>query len=216
MKRYKLIPFVLVWLVFIAIILGTEFANKSLEFSLISEEPRKGGIECFDISETEKIAIGKNGINDKILVYDINGNYLYGYKFNTDGTFFVEWENELLNVYLVRGSTRVTLDSLGNIINRLDLSEEEFNTKLEKISSVEKERLGTKVKLEKGENFFSLLSTSYSKISASIDGGGKSIIYDGNTLVLIDSILHWVLVGGMFVAVVGYFVIAFIKYKSKK
>lgn len=89
-----------------------------VNISKFSMEPEKRPIECFDVNENGMIAIGtEDKIDKKVCIYSDDGNFQYGFRFKTYGSFGVEWDNELLNIYFVRSDVSVSINQAGEIKN---------------------------------------------------------------------------------------------------
>lgn len=112
MKIKKIIPSLLIITVllcgvaFNAFAMNTGFTTDDMELdeqqaflsninlSLVTEEPEKNAIDCFDVNDDGLIAIGSQNSTSKIIsVYTSDGAFKYGYKFDCDGSFGVEWDN---------------------------------------------------------------------------------------------------------------------------
>jgi len=82
---------------------------------LIDEPDSMKLFSCFDVNENGDFIIGINeSAEDKILVYDKHGNYLYGFVMYGSGTFGVEWDGNNVIVYRVRSDLAVWIDKYGN------------------------------------------------------------------------------------------------------
>ncbi|MBR5473491.1 MAG: hypothetical protein IKU82_05845, partial [Clostridia bacterium] len=93
---------------------------KNVNLSILYEEPEKSNIECFDVNNSQLIAIGQNRKDRKtICIYSKNGIFQYGYAFNCSGSFGVEWDNENLNIFFVRSSVIASVTPEGEIIDVL-------------------------------------------------------------------------------------------------
>lgn len=89
---------------------------KNADFSFLANEPAKRAIDCFSVNEKEEIAVGCSDHEYKtVCVYTNSGDFLYGYRFRDNGTFGVELKEDILYVYLVRGSLAVALEPNGQV-----------------------------------------------------------------------------------------------------
>lgn len=86
--------------------------------TVLAIEPEKVGIRCFDVNEQRRIAVGQNVSNqNRICVYDEEGNFLYGYSFSDfANSFDIEWDNDNINVYMHRSRLIFSVDPQGNIL----------------------------------------------------------------------------------------------------
>ncbi len=63
----------------------------NVKLSLITEEPEKQVITCFDVNDDGLVAVGSKDLTKKIvLVYDSAGTFQYGYTFDCSGSFGLE------------------------------------------------------------------------------------------------------------------------------
>lgn len=132
MKIKKIIPSLLIITVllcgvaFNAFAMNTGFTTDDMELdeqqaflsninlSLVTEEPEKNAIDCFDVNDDGLIAIGSQNSTGKIIsVYTSDGAFKYGYKFDCDGSFGVEWDNGNIIIYFVRSDIAASFDSAG-------------------------------------------------------------------------------------------------------
>ena len=100
----------------------------NIDVKLISSEPSKGGIYCFDVCEDGRIAIGYDN-KDVISVYSHDGDFLYGYSFDCSGKFYVLWEGEEICIFFIRSDVLMKLDSEGNCIDCLKVTDSAQNSK---------------------------------------------------------------------------------------
>ena len=72
----------------------------NVNISVLTEEPPKRAIECFDVNENGIIAIGSSNFKEKsICVYTNDGIFQYGYSFKCEGSFGIEMDEDILNIY---------------------------------------------------------------------------------------------------------------------
>ena len=74
------------------------------DISIITNGEIEEAIACFDVSERGTIAIGfDTQPRAKVYLYDANGNFLYGYEFNCEGSYGIEFVGDNLSIFFVRG-----------------------------------------------------------------------------------------------------------------
>ena len=170
--------------------------NIDLTF-LTTDDPRKGLIDSFDVSETGMVAISHNRIHgrDNIFVYNSEGEFQYGYSLDAAGMVWVEFDNDNLIIYFVRSEIVISVDSNGEVQSVLDtLDTEENEEHLKYLSYLREKMVGdTKYSLE-GFLF-------YTKVIATDASGEETVIYDATVEVLIDAsvIAGIFLIGGIYV-----------------
>lgn len=94
----------------------TEKFLDSTAITPLRKFPSAHHISCFDVNEDGNIAIVFKGMST-VAVLDNDGEFLYGFEIKTNGSLYVEWGTDCLNVIFVRGGTIVSLDEKGNILN---------------------------------------------------------------------------------------------------
>ena len=86
----------------------------TINLEVFSEEYLVSGIQCFDVREDGVYALAfGEGSNSRISVYDSDGSFQYGYKFNANGDFAVEFYEEAVAIYFSRGDILAVYDSMG-------------------------------------------------------------------------------------------------------
>ena len=95
----------------------TVSAETIIEIQMLDEEPEKAPITNFDISDELKLVVSSQSfLTNKIVVYNYEGDFLYGFIFEYDGKIGVEWkDNDRLTVYLIKSGKSITLDKNGVI-----------------------------------------------------------------------------------------------------
>ena len=147
-----------------------------LKLYLLTEEPPKDSIRCFDVNEAGVIALGLAGGSPTICVYD-QSVFQYGYRFVTPGDFELEWDGDHLLLYLVRGNIVVELTPQGKGVAIEEIQDIPTNKQYwRQLDTVDQCTVGDTVySLEKGIAFF---EPSYSQVIAVNAAGEKTILYD--------------------------------------
>lgn len=164
----------------------------NLKISLVLESSHQKSIECFDVNDDGMIALGHRNFNEaKISVYDSSGNFQYGYSFNYNALFGIEWNGEYLNIYLVRSNVLIVLDRDANIIDIVTVQNtmENDNYKNEYIFNNEKTVGETKYTLTNDMGIFNFVSVSYSQLVKTSSDGEEIVIYDVNSLPIITTLV---------------------------
>lgn len=181
----------------------------NLKISLIQEPSHPKSIECFDVNDHEMIALGHRTFNDAtISVYDSFGIFQYGYTFNYNALFGIEWNGEYLNIYLVRSNVLIVVDRDANIIDIVTVQNtmENDNYKNEYIFKNEKKVGETEYTLTNDMGIFNFVSVSYSQLVKTSSDGDVIVIYDANSLQIITT-LACVLCVCSFIALAIYTII---------
>ena len=153
----------------------------NISLTLLSVEPEKDEIDCFDVSAEGLIAIGTRGSDGaKILVYNENGEFQYGYSFQAGQAFAVAWEEANLVIYFARSDIAAGFDRNGNNIS---LTSVETNTQyydfwLDKIMSAQCVMNGKTYIARTGVGLLSFAATGYSQLAVIDSHGQESVLYD--------------------------------------
>lgn len=153
----------------------------NIEITLLETPPRKFGIKNFDVSGEGLIAIGSENTVEKIIaVYDPEGTFLYGYTFENDGTFRLQWVGENIFIQLIRSDLGVTVDRTGQILSIVNISDTmENNSYINHVLEAKKRTRGDSVfYLKDGNDSFDF---SYSQLVRVDDDGSEHILYDVST-----------------------------------
>ncbi len=157
---------------------------KYIKLSMITEEPRKIAIDCFDVNEKGEIAIGRSEYNNKtVCIYTSDGDFQYGYSFFSQGSFGVELNNDILLIYFVRSDIVIAVNPMGEIESILGIKNTiENNSYWNNFVHLTKRKIGdTEYTIRNDMGFFNLLASSYSQLVITDKNGNENIIYDVNS-----------------------------------
>ena len=169
----------------------------NLELCVIKEPPTKRAIKCFDVDSNGNIAIGSTVLlmERTVCIYDSNGAFLYGFRFKSYGAFGIEINDELLNIYLIRGDFVVTVDREGNLveIRKIPYSNNSRDYMENTVFAVRKTVGDAEYSVRNDQGPFNLISSTYSRLCVKTTDGSERILYDVNssqlTLKIIASIV---------------------------
>lgn len=157
--------------------------TENFSIKLITEEPSKKAVSCFDVNEQGLLAIGcGNNENKTICIYN-DGEFIYGYEFYSNGSFGIEWDNENLNIYFVRSDIIASVTKDGDIVevrmveNTLD-NNSYFNNYL---LSTEKVINNTNYVIKNDLGLFDTITRAYSKVVLVSQEQVETVIYDAST-----------------------------------
>ena len=94
---------------------------ESYGFAAWERDSRSRTIECFDVSEDNRIAVGwaqepTDGKKHHVSVFDGNMQPICGCEFTCYGSFVLFWDGELLAVHPLRGDAVFLLDSDSSVV----------------------------------------------------------------------------------------------------
>lgn len=151
----------------------------------INAETAKDSIECFDVNESGEIAIGSESHSSKIIsIYSTDGVFLYALEFETEGGFGLEWQDNGLNVYFVRGAIGINIDPQGNILDVFAIKDTMENNSYwnNVVFSSTRNVNGTVYKIDNDLGIFNFVQSSYSRLVKISPNGEKIVLYDvGNS-----------------------------------
>lgn len=75
-------------------------------------------IVSFDVSKSQNIIVGLN--NKQLILLNKNNKLLYHYKFNSSGSFYVQWKGENILLFLVRSSIIIEISPDGQLISMIE------------------------------------------------------------------------------------------------
>lgn len=158
---------------------------RSIDLVRLSEEPPLSGIACFDVRDDGMIAIGlDSGDRKTIGVYGPNGVFHDGYTFNCSGSYGIEWDQEQLLVYFVRGDIAMTIDLSGTVADIRSIPNTTENNHYWNHSvKLRKRVVGSSVYwLDNNPGILNALSGTYSQLKFRDDSGAEHIIYDASSV----------------------------------
>lgn len=179
--------------------------RKNTKITMLTNEPRKQGIECFDVNEKGIIAIGCGEYTNKtVSIYTTDGIFKYAYSFVCYGSFGVELDGEILTIYFMRSSIAVSVDTNGEIIDVVGISDTYDNYSYWDTSVwATKRSVGdTDYVVERDLGPYNLVVSSYSRLIVTDSTGSENIIYDVNSSMLVTLKVRLALFCGFFVLVI--------------
>lgn len=182
----------------------------------LSAEPEKSGFQCFDVNEQGMIAVGKMLSQDKVIcVYTSQGEFLYGYTFNCNQSFCVEWDKQNINVYFFRSDVIISLDSDGNILDIKSVQNTmDNNSHRNSLMDSRTRTVGNTTYIIRNDmGVLNWIALSYSQIVTIDSTGTESIIYDVNSMQLKKTIASIILIYLFVCFVVGGIILQFIKLR---
>lgn len=179
-----------------------------LDIELLTTEPERKAINCFNISADGQIAIGcsHSGASKSISVYDTEFNFLYGYTFYSESSFGIDWEGENILIYIVRAEKIISLTANGTILDVLgvDYDQKTDSYLRNVIDATERTYKGRVYSLS--NDFLGVFHPgAYTKLEVSDTNGNSEILYDasyGVGVYIFISIFIAVLTGGFVIALV--------------
>lgn len=157
---------------------------KNVSISMLTDEPSKKAIKCFSVNEDGLIAIGYGSSENKtVCIYTNDGVFKYGYSFKCSGSFGIELDKSVLNIYLVRSDVAIAVNSAGEVEGVLKIQNTSENNAYWNncVFSTKREIGDTEYFLKNDMGIFNLFASSYSQLIVTDKNGEESIIYDVNS-----------------------------------
>jgi len=181
-----------------------EMIKGNLQLTLITSEPTKYPVACFDVREDGMLVIGSDsGIDKKtICIYD-QGEFQYGYTFTSAGDFYVEWDGDLINLCTVRSGLVISIDANGQILQISKIEDTIANNSYwYDVGANKKSVQGQTYAIQNDLGILNLFAINYSQLTSTDAIGQITVLYDARTIVFVQSLLTTVLVLVLVVAVV--------------
>ena len=176
----------------------------NLQLKLITSEPTKYPVACFDVREDGMLVIGSDsGIDKKtICIYD-QGEFQYGYTYTSAGDFYVEWDGDLINLCTVRSGLVISIDANGQILQISKIEDTYANTLYwYDVRANEKSVQGQTYAIQNDFGILNLFAMGYSQLTSTNADGQTTVLYDARTIVFVQSLLLTVMVVVLVVTVV--------------
>ena len=164
-----------------------EYINRYFDISMLTTEPPKRPIECFDVNKNGMIAIGYSCFlmspQKNICVYTEDGSFLYGYRFEDTGSFGIEWDDDNLIIYSVRASKAIAVNQAGEVeyVATINKTIDNHNYWQESVFSKKRTVGDTNYKLKNNMGTLNLVAYSYSQVVVEESDGKNTVVYDANT-----------------------------------
>lgn len=177
-----------------------------IQIDRIEEAPEKVGLLCFDVSDTECIAVGSERLAQKyILVYDKKGLFLYGYKINIDGKFGVGWTEKNLVIYLVRENAVITIGDSDKILSCEKIVDSSDNASYwnNEIFSTQRVKKGNYYTMKNQTSILTKFTmSSYSILERKDISGNTNFIYNNSSNFAVKQILEMIFVFSFIVIII--------------
>ena len=165
---------------------------ESVNIRTLSSEPSKSAIDCFDVNENGLIAVGCSIANNKtVCIYTSDGVYQCGFVFTTLGDFYVELIENVLNIYLVRGDTAISINFSGEIESVREIQNTSANNfyQMYILGSTSRKIGDAEYIIRNDMGIFNIFASSYSQLTVKSNNGDERIIYDVNSTQLVFMII---------------------------
>lgn len=182
------------------------------------KEPAKNSIECFDVNEDGLIAIGTSDFSQQsISVYNLSSDYKYGYNFNCNQSFGVEWDGNNIIIYFVRSDVAVLVDENGTILELQKIENTTNNSSYWNHSVFSTQRTAGNYKyiIKNDMGPFNLFASSYSQLIVVDEQGNQTMLYNVNNAQISKTIFIFVAVIIFSAIVVSAIIFKFLKLRKQ-
>ena len=183
---------------------------QNINLTVISEEPAKAAIECFDVADNGVIAVGHGSSNRKnVSIYDGSGKFQYGYTFECYGSFGLEWSGTDLVLYFVRGDVALGVSQDGTISEACYIQNTAENNSHWNsfVFATERNHGDTNYRIENDLGIFNLTASNFTRLVVTNADGDENIIYDVNS----EQLFKMIILSVFIVVFVGLAVFAIIR-----
>ena len=191
---------------------------QNVNVTKLAKEPSKAAIKCFDVNERGEIAVGcGKGEIKTVCIYNSTGDYLYGYSFSCTGSFGVELNGNILNIYFVRSDVAVAVDPEGEVKSVLEIQDTTENNKYwnHTLHATTRKAGDAQYTIRNDMGFFNLFASSCSQLVVTDKDGNTTIIYDVNKEQLSNTVASFVVIVLFICCVIVIVVWEFVKLRRK-
>ena len=185
----------------------------NLQLKLITSEPTKYPVACFDVREDGMLVIGSDsGIDKKTICIYNQGEFQYGYTFKSAGAFEVEWDGDLINLCTVRSGLVISIDANGRILQISKIEDTYANNSYwYDVGANKKSVQDQTYAIQNDLGLLNLFAMGYSQLTSTNADGQTTVLYDARTIVFVQSLLVTTLTLILVVATVIFLIRAFWK-----
>lgn len=190
----------------------------NINLSLVSEEPKKNTIICFDVNDDGLIVIGTENLSCKLVsVYTSDGTFKYGYTFNCSGNFGVEWDNDNIIIYFVRSDVAASFNAEGINVELKKIQDTSDNNYYwnHSVYSTQKTVNEIMYTMKNNMGLFNIFASSYSQLIKTDADGNITTIYDVSNVHTTTLVIILATVILFIVLIVSVFILRFIKLKNR-
>ena len=157
--------------------------EQNMGIRVLTIEPSRKTIVTFDVHQNGNIAIGYSADQlsraARVVIYNSNNNFLYGYEFDVYGAYYVSWDSDNIVIYFERGDYAASVAKTGEItsikkVRDTDENQDIFDTIRHKKSEV----VGETEYYLKTKIFGNYISASPYTILAANRDGEEIILHD--------------------------------------
>ena len=189
--------------------------SKNIEISVLTEEPEKDAIQCFDVSDNGTVVIGSGFfVNKTVCVYSCDGIFQYGFTFSSTGSFGVGLDGNNVIIYFVRSDLAVSVNPQGEIVDIARIQDTRENaTHWNKIIDSAKRSVGNAVYELRGDNgSLNPFTSDYSRLVVVSPDGAEVTFYQST----VDSYsIFCLVVGGIAVILLAIGLISVLYIRPK-
>lgn len=165
---------------------------RNVNITMLTAEPQKKSIECFDVNEEGRIAIGCGSSKAKtVCIYSSDGIFEYGYRFDCSGSFGIELDSDVLIICLVRSDAAIAVNSAGEVESVLRIQNTSENNSYwnEHVYSTVRKVGDVEYALGNNMGILNVFASSYSQLTATDINGEARVLYDVNSTQLLHTAL---------------------------
>lgn len=190
---------------------------KYTNITALKTKPEEKPIACFDVNKDGLIVLGLELSGQKeICVYNSDGEFQYGFRFNTSGDFSVMWKENNISLYLIRDAAEIIITPEGKVENIYTvLINSENNSYYNNVVEAKIRKINNTTYMLKNDlGFLNSFASTYSQLIVK-NNNTEKIIYDVNSVHLERTKSIFIGVGTFFFIVVFSVIVNCIKLRKK-
>lgn len=191
------------------------FSN--FDIKRLENQNLKYGINSFDIRDDGYILLGVgDSTSNEIYAYDSEGEYQFGFSYSNSGKSYVEWNDDFINLYIVRGAIVITFDTNAGLIEIKSIKAGNEGVTWNRLNQNSITLKGVTYRIEKSPGIASL-APAYSKLLQINEDGTTKIIYDVSKEYDLKIVIIFLITSAFFVSILVLLIRKFvITHRDKK
>ncbi len=195
-----------------------------LDITRLKKEPAKQPFNTFVVNENGYFAVSFRASpaqfdTNYVLVYDIRGDFAYGFSFQGNiGFVEVLWDHD--NIFICNvGASSVLISPSGEIVDVvhvLEDTENHINFSARKRKQKKAEIDGITIAPRAGSGLLDFLTRTYSQVVITDSSGNSTVVYDASTDLLITVLFNYAIGWGAIIAIIWIIVKTAKKYAKEK
>lgn len=180
---------------------GRQNFLKRMALVVWEEDYHDWPIECFDVRDDGMIALGfeRPRGGNYIAVLTPDGAFQYGYAFQSTESFLLDWMDEGLGIFRLRGSVLSVFDESGECVSLKSMVTNSVYSRYKNALLKTRRTVDGVNYTLRNDHFLSQLSVNYAKLIRTDELGNETVLHDASGAALMQTV--GVLGVGLFVVI---------------